>query len=1320
MTVSSTDNRITAKWRGRACRFLAAAVTILAAFIPSSAHASDTLGPNEQLGPNEYLQSSNGRYRFTNQGDGNLVLTVEGYAVWSTGGHNAPGILTMQGDGNLVYLSMGGDLWWNSQTPGHDGQGVSLVMQDDGNAVANTAAGQYVWDTRTNGTSPPGYWLGPGGALNAGEWRNSPSGEYSLQNQISDGNLVLYRSGCAVWSTGMGALGWAAVEDDGRLWLHRQDGSNWISDNSSGGSGAHLEVRDSGDLVVVGADNSIYWQAPLTSCAPPPSPTLTTDTTEVRPSHPLEVHVAGAPGDAIVGLTWSGASGGLIDSKPVNGAPSVTFSSMPASGSVQAIVYNSYDGEGNPVPMASSPLVNIVRPSLSVNNVATGGQLYITTGTQFTVAVHSVGAEIGDRVGLFHLGDPDSAAVQMLYMDESTQIPPSRIVDASLTFTAPPTPGGPYDAGFYDVRMFDGATGAKLVTWATVNVEPVPATLTINGQATGFLTLPASMPFNVVVTNAPNMPGGLISIYPSGLCCDFAFSGETHVFGPGNSTVTFRAPDGPSITGSYTIHLVDGIGRPESGYTPILLASSPDFAVRLPSLTINGQGAGPDDILFRPNTPVTVDVHDAPDGGDHVAWFRLSDGVKVLDQSINGDLNAHVTFTAPETPEGGRYHVRLLAAPDGSVRASGPDVYVPRYKLWLRSDAMASPVLSDITADPGATVHVLVGAEGHADNDKLQLFTASGSALSQVVLLTGPPTTSISAVPAYEGTFTVPTTGGPWVVRFFDGATGIQIGTSDRIYVSGTPTPTTLTVNGQGESGSVQITTTSFTAHVSFAPSSPADQVRLYWRGETNDDNFIDFKYLANNSQTPPPNGVPYGDVTFSTDNLSTQLLQGHVEVRFFTLEPPNYTNLIRTAVGPAITVAHIPDSNNGVTITVNGYTVSEGPVHVTAGQSLQIAVTGEAIYHTDVLVIRKAGTKEDAVPEHPLTVDGEQSFTITGPTTPGSYEVLLFAAPPPYPTLVAPPPKALGPLLQVAGTPFTGTDTTYYYDVDAIGSVRQITVEDGAVVAQKDYLPFGTDWHSTSTQFGDRVLFGGKERDFETGLDYFGTRYFSKDLGRFMVSDSMLNVSAALKRPQLWNRYVYVTNNPLRKVDPDGRWEKDVHYELTRVLARAVGFSPDAARAIAEADQGVDENPLTQPLGPPWGEAVERRTKYHFTTTERRDEMWALFGVDSSYDSLGQFMHAEQDSFSHAGYGPTRGQADFALTLQNPHLPDITAVRPNVADAMARDSYVWLTRANGDTANIPWSVVEPYVTRFNRALPNQKGVVLNELEKLIDYYRYP
>jgi len=61
-----------------------------------------------------------------------------------------------------------------------------------------------------------------------------------------------------------------------------------------------------------------------------------------------------------------------------------------------------------------------------------------------------------------------------------------------------------------------------------------------------------------------------------------------------------------------------------------------------------------------------------------------------------------------------------------------------------------------------------------------------------------------------------------------------------------------------------------------------------------------------------------------------------------------------------------------------------------------------------------------------------------------------------------------------------------------------------------------------------------GKERDAESGLDYFGARYFSSPQGRFTTPDPMM-ASARASNPQTWNRYSYALNNPLRFVDPDG-----------------------------------------------------------------------------------------------------------------------------------------------------------------------------------------
>lgn len=60
------------------------------------------------------------------------------------------------------------------------------------------------------------------------------------------------------------------------------------------------------------------------------------------------------------------------------------------------------------------------------------------------------------------------------------------------------------------------------------------------------------------------------------------------------------------------------------------------------------------------------------------------------------------------------------------------------------------------------------------------------------------------------------------------------------------------------------------------------------------------------------------------------------------------------------------------------------------------------------------------------------------------------------------------------------------------------------------------------------------KERDVETGLDYFEARYYASTQGRFTSVDPLL-ASAKRRNPQTWNRYTYGMNNPLRFTDPDG-----------------------------------------------------------------------------------------------------------------------------------------------------------------------------------------
>jgi RHS repeat-associated protein len=66
-----------------------------------------------------------------------------------------------------------------------------------------------------------------------------------------------------------------------------------------------------------------------------------------------------------------------------------------------------------------------------------------------------------------------------------------------------------------------------------------------------------------------------------------------------------------------------------------------------------------------------------------------------------------------------------------------------------------------------------------------------------------------------------------------------------------------------------------------------------------------------------------------------------------------------------------------------------------------------------------------------------------------------------------------------------------------------------------------------------------GKERDTESGLDYFGARYYASSMGRWMSPDWAAKVQpvpySKLDNPQTLNLYSYVGNNPLSRFDPDG-----------------------------------------------------------------------------------------------------------------------------------------------------------------------------------------
>ena len=133
----------------------------------------------------------------------------------------------------------------------------------------------------------------------------------------------------------------------------------------------------------------------------------------------------------------------------------------------------------------------------------------------------------------------------------------------------------------------------------------------------------------------------------------------------------------------------------------------------------------------------------------------------------------------------------------------------------------------------------------------------------------------------------------------------------------------------------------------------------------------------------------------------------------------------------------------------------------------------------------------------------------------------------------------------------------TCYLSYDHLGSLRMVTDQNANVVARHDYIPFGEEIPGgiagRSGQFGasDNVSqkFTGKERDTETSLDYFGTRYYGAGMGRWMSADAVNLTDERLANPtNTINKYLYGGNNSLKYLDPDGR-DITIFYEAGNPL---------------------------------------------------------------------------------------------------------------------------------------------------------------------------
>ena len=123
--------------------------------------------------------------------------------------------------------------------------------------------------------------------------------------------------------------------------------------------------------------------------------------------------------------------------------------------------------------------------------------------------------------------------------------------------------------------------------------------------------------------------------------------------------------------------------------------------------------------------------------------------------------------------------------------------------------------------------------------------------------------------------------------------------------------------------------------------------------------------------------------------------------------------------------------------------------------------------------------------------------------------------------------------LLRATETP---NNIRLHFHLDHLGTPRLVTNQSGTTVGQHDYYPFGTETASSVQESPQEAIkFAGHEWDSGdiNALTYIHARSYSAAMGRFLSVDRVLGKP---EQPQSWNRYAYVTSEPLAYVDPTGQ----------------------------------------------------------------------------------------------------------------------------------------------------------------------------------------
>ena len=146
------------------------------------------------------------------------------------------------------------------------------------------------------------------------------------------------------------------------------------------------------------------------------------------------------------------------------------------------------------------------------------------------------------------------------------------------------------------------------------------------------------------------------------------------------------------------------------------------------------------------------------------------------------------------------------------------------------------------------------------------------------------------------------------------------------------------------------------------------------------------------------------------------------------------------------------------------------------------------------------------------------------------------------------------------AGFPANVLDI-YYYHADHLGSASWITNKEGTPIEYIHYMPYGELWYDwQASSYNERFKFTGKERDTETGYDYFGARFYSPVLLSWLSPDPLSN-----NYPNI-SPYAYCAWNPIKFVDPDGNEAKMIVSGNTITFKAIYYARPQDLKSVTQA----------------------------------------------------------------------------------------------------------------------------------------------------------